>query len=131
MKFKLFELKNMEKSLGNLLMKELNIKLSYRLGKFLKKVNEEFNELEMSRVKLVKKYGKHEENSDKYEVLPENINNFSNEYNQLLDEEIQIDIEPICLEELGDIKLSPVDMMLLERIIIEPIITVDSEEEPE
>jgi hypothetical protein len=116
MKIKLGELKNAETSLQKLIEKDLNIKIAYKLGKLIKIISAEFKEIEDSRVKLIKKYGKEDENKN-IQVLPENNEKFYIEFQQLLDEEIDIDFEPLALEELGEISMTTTDVLKLGHIL--------------
>lgn len=130
MKMKLVDIKRVEEPLSRLIIKELNIKIAYRLGKFLKVIGSELQELETNRIKLVKKYGdkvdnkeedpekRNQRNEVEFKIKPENEQKFIDEYNELLQMEIKVDFEPILLSELEDIKITPMDMMRLEDIII-------------
>lgn len=118
MKITLAEIKSLEKSLSKIFDKDLNIKIAYRLGKLLKKMSDEMNLLEENRIKLVKKYGKQTEDNGQFAVDPDKTQDFYNEINELMQVEIDIDFEPISLEEFGDIKLSASDMIRLDGKII-------------
>lgn len=122
MKIKLANIKNMETSLDSLLKKELNIRVAYRLSKLAKQIYEELLAFEESRIKLIKKYGYFNKETQLYEIdtkNQKNVDDFTTEFNQLVSEEVDINFKPILLEDLGDIKLSAIDMMHFNDFIIE------------
>lgn len=125
MKTKLANVKMMEQSLSKLVDKELNIKVAYKLSKTLKVIGEELSELEEARQKLVKKYSDKtktdkdsEVNEQDLKVSKENEQKFFKEYSQLLEEEVEFDVQPISIEKLEDVSLSPRDISFLSDIII-------------
>lgn len=130
MKIKMAEIKAIEEPLSKLMTKELNIKIAYRLSKFLKVVGVELQELENNRIRLVRKYGNKVENKDndpkkknnkgevEFKITPKNEQKFIDEYNELLRLEIEVDFNPILLSELEGIQITTIDMMRLENIII-------------
>jgi len=121
MKIKLAQIKTIEEPLAKLADKELNVRISYRLGKLLKVIGKELQELETNRIKLIKKYGTPKDDAkgqQEYKIEDDNKDKFIKDFNELLQEEIKVDFSPICLDQLKDIKLTPVDVMRLEGIII-------------
>jgi len=132
MKFRLNEVFAITRSLPKLTDKELPIKISYRLLKFLKSCSEEMETLEKSRVKLIKKYaeksvedekddGKKKNSSEQRDikVADENKDKFQEEFSILLNEEVEIDFEPICIEDFGEITFATNDLISLQKIIKE------------
>jgi len=119
MKFELKEIFGITRSLPKLTEKELPIRVSYRLLKFLKQCSEEMETLEKARVKLVEKYSEETENKDSMKVSEENTPKFQEEFAALMEEEVEIDFTPIKINELGDIKVSTNDLMPLQRILEE------------
>ena len=118
MKITLAEIKALENSLLKIFEKEVNIKIAYKLGRFLKKINEELKTLEENRVKLVQKYGKEDEETNQVSVPSENAPKFYQEFNELMSIEIDIDFEPISLKEFGDISISAADALRFDGIIL-------------
>lgn len=117
MKFKLGELRRMGPSLTRLSDKELPIGVSYRLSKFLTKVSSELVAVEKERVKLIQRFGNMDPDRQKIEVPPDKITDFRQAFDALLMEEVDIDVTPMETKELGDIVISPQDLMFLEKII--------------
>ncbi|MFZ5986929.1 MAG: hypothetical protein ACOYWZ_07380 [Bacillota bacterium] len=112
MKLTLKEILQNVESLGKLLNKELPVKTAYRLGRLSKALQSELDQFNLTRNNLIKKYGK--EKDGQYQIDPEDkisIEKFSKEIDELLAIEINIDAyDPISIDDLGEIKLSAIDM---------------------
>ena len=120
MKFTLAEIRGMQNGLMVLIKMQLPVKLSYRIAKLFNFCAEELSSIEEARIKAVKKYSKEDSNKPgEYMVDPENSEKFKNELNQLMGEEVECDFTPISVSELGDIKIAPLDLSGLSKIIIE------------
>jgi len=93
--------------LTKLLDLELPINVSYKVMKLVNNLNTELKNIEEQRVKLVKKYSNNEQNT----VTEEKKQEFLNEFSVLLNEEIEVDWNPVPTETLGnDLKLSVNDL---------------------
>jgi len=91
--------------MNKLIDAELPAKVSFRLARLMREMNEALKHLDEERAKLIKKYGK--ENGDgNITVSEENKEQFVNEFNDLLAEQIDINWEKMNPEELGDTPLS-------------------------
>ena len=123
----LAQIQGMEGSLRKLTNKELKVKIAYRLGKLLKIIGTELSELEENRGRLIRKYGFEVKPNEKdksavargkqYQVNKEKEVDFYREFNELLQEEIEITFEPVSIKELGDVDFTPADIIRLEGII--------------
>jgi uncharacterized protein YutE (UPF0331/DUF86 family) len=104
---RLGELKNIETVIVKLMSAELPIRLAFKFGVVVEQINDNLRRLEEFRVNLVKKYGK-TDNKGNLQVLPENMDKFTDELKELLDTEVDIKIVKIPIEvfEKGDIKVS-------------------------
>ena len=115
-----------EQALIRLNNASLPIDISWNLKKLMLKVSEELKTYEETRVKLVVEMGKEDpEGSKNYKVLPENMDSFLQQNNELLATDIELKIPSITVGELskhkdskGDsINLSVVDLIQLEWLI--------------
>lgn len=104
MTVKLFEIFNAKAALDSLFNSPMPAKLSYRIADIIDAVNPEFEKIEKIRQKLVEK---HIEEGEKQ--VTKNLNEFSEEFNDLLQEEVEIDYEPtVSVEDLpDDLSMSP------------------------
>jgi len=126
MKIKLMTIKSIEDSLQKLMNKELNVRIAYRLAKVLKIITTELQEVEKARIELIRKYsdapkqdGKSDPVSGQVQVAKEKEQEFFKEFNELLQEDVEIEFEPIDISELDDIKLSPLDLLKLTDFVID------------
>jgi hypothetical protein len=118
MKLTLGQLKNSEPALVALSNCTLPITIAYRISKALKVIASELADLEDARQKLVQKYGVEKEGN--VVVIEENLNMFVEELNPLLQEEIEIPLEPITVESLPDsVNLSPMQLSQLSFFIVD------------
>ena len=120
MKITLEKLFNIQQSLGKLLTQDLPVSVSFKLSRLAKKVKTEMDLLEENRVKLVKKYGGKEKNENGEEVVrvsKKNMTKFSEELKTLLDVQVEIEVETVSISELGDLKLSALDLANLDDFI--------------
>jgi len=128
LKFKAGELKVIGEGLSEILEKELPVKPSYWLSRIAIKLDSELKAFEGARVKLVIKHAKKDEKGNpivlkdksgkptrNYDVT--DMDAFNKEYDELAEQEIEININPIKLDALGDINLKPVILAKLEKII--------------
>jgi molybdopterin converting factor small subunit len=109
---RLAELNRISNSLSKIITQDLPIKQAFRLSRLAKSVDTEMQELETQRVALVKKYGEKDESGNV--SVKGKLQEFIDEFNELLKEEVEISFIPINLNDVGDIKLSAMDIGNLE-----------------
>jgi len=127
MKIKLGSLNNVLDSLNKLIDKEINIKTSYKLSKLFKQLANEYNIFEENRMKLINKYAEKDEignvrvnmENNSVFIIDNNKEKFNKEINELVNIEVEIFIEKIRLDDLGDIKVSPRDLFNLDFLFEE------------
>ena len=116
MKVSIREIYASRTSLGKLAQAQLPVKLSYDLAKLLKKLNDEYTLIEDQRVALVKKHGEEIDGGEFTIANDEQKENFLNEFNELLDNDIEVDFEKINVDQLGNISISPNELSSLSFI---------------
>jgi hypothetical protein len=119
MKIRLIEIKMIESSINKLMETNLPVKTAYRLSKLLKDVSSELQTLEENRVRLVRKYADVKEDTPEQEVkVPKDkVEPFQNEFNELLQTEVEIKFDPVSISDLEEVRLTPIDILRLENII--------------
>lgn len=116
MKVTMKDIKDAERALGSVLSHEIDFKLAYRMRKISNQLLSAIRGIEEYRQGLMRKYGK--ENEQKHlTVPPDQIDNFVKEFNAFLDTETDIDIQQIPLTCLEGLKISPIDVAVLEKFI--------------
>lgn len=118
MKLTLGELLNGKPALEKLVNLEIGIKTAYKISRIIRKLNEELQHFEEQRQKLVTQYGEPQENGNVI-VTEENMEAFAQELNDLVALEIKLDFEAVSLDELGDVKMAPAELMLIEKFVTE------------
>ena len=119
MNLKLSQLIAMRGSLVKLIEKDLPIKQSYNLAKFIKKANDELEQFEQQRIKLVNRYGAKDEEGN-IAVKEEHQQQFVNELNELTEIEVEFEgFKPLKLADLRNIYFTTNDMMSLIDIVEE------------
>jgi len=132
MKFTLNEAIEMTEGLNEILTKEVTVKAAYWLARFLEKVSSEMKAMEKARMKLIEKYAEKDKDGkplfkkdkdgnslNQYDISNENAEKFSKEFEELKAEEFDIEFNPIKIDQLGDIKLKPLTLVQLAKIIVE------------
>ena len=132
MKFTLNEVLGMKQGLDVILAKELPVKTAYWLARFLDKVKAEYTAMDKVRITLIEKYAKKDkdgkpmmkkvkdgERPKEYDLTDENMEKFQAEYAELGKTEFEIDFKPIKLDQLGDIKLKPIVLVQLGKLVVE------------
>jgi len=132
MKFTLNEAIEMTEGLNEILTKEVTVKAAYWLARFLEKVSSEMKAMEKARMKLIEKYAEKDKDGkplfkkdkdgnslNQYDISNENAEKFSKEFEELKAEEFDIEFNPVKIDQLGDIKLKPLTLVQLAKIIVE------------
>lgn len=124
----------MTEGLDVILKTELPSKPAYWLARFTDKIQSEMKAMDSVRVKLVEKYAKKDKDGkpvfkkdkdgkeldpQQYDLSKKNMEIFNKEFADLGKEEFEIDFKPIKLEQLGDIKLKPIVLVQLGKVIEE------------
>ena len=113
------ELRNARIALLKIATTDQPFKLAYRLRKIAKVVDKEVQEIEEVRLEKVKKYGKARADGQ-LEVTGENLETFHKEMKEINETQTTLDVQPIPLELLEGVRLSPLEVMRLEKFIEEP-----------
>ena len=116
-------LEEIKPSLSGLLNQHLSVDTAYRLGKLARVVNDEYQQLEENKIRLIQHYGKKYKDDIGNIRIPQDTIEYANyiqDYSELLKKEIVIasnQYEPIAISDLEGNKLSALDMVNLEPFI--------------
>ena len=106
MKITMARVLSIREELDSLFMKDMPVKTAWKISKFIRRVESEYNDFEKNRMKILDKYVDKEVGKvpdDKQQELME-------EMEDLLDVEVEIEVDTVDISELGDISLPPLDM---------------------
>ena len=109
---------NARESLQTLLKERLPVKISYRLAKLAKKVNDQLTIIDEVRNGLVQQYGEKDEKGENISIKvgSKNIALFLTDLNELMGQEVDIDSEIIKLPEDG-LTIEPSVLLALGKFI--------------
>lgn len=118
------ELMNSTETLQKLAHKELKAKLAWSIARLLKAADAEIQSFNEARMNLIKKYGEKDENGElvtdekgNCKILDDEIRNFTEELNELMNSKIEINANKIRIEELETLDFTPAEMNVLEVFI--------------
>lgn len=118
------DLINSTEAIQKLLNLNLKAKTAYQVMRLAKAIEEEYNLFNQSRMDLIEKYGeKNPDNSlmtdekNNYIIKKEQIQIFSEEYEEVLNAPIVLNVEPISIDDLQDATLTANDMIELEKFL--------------
>lgn len=123
-KVKILDLVNSTETLQKLSQKDFKAKLAWSIARLLKAAEKEIQEFNDTRMNLIKKYGEKDENGelvtdDKGNCKIDNsvLNEFSNELNDLMNTEVEINANKIDIELLENLEFTPSEMAILEPFV--------------
>ena len=121
---KISDLLNSTETLQKLAKKDFKAKLAWTVARLLKAAEAEIQSFNETRMNVIRKYGEKDENGElltdekgNCKVLPENVTDFSNELNELMATEVEINANKIKIELLEDIEFTPQEMAQLEPFV--------------
>ena len=123
-KVKINDLLNGTEALQKLASTELKAKLAWQVGRLLKAADTEIQSFNETRMNLIKKYGEKDENGElitddkgNCKIITEGLNEFTNELNELIETEVEINANKINIDSLEDREFTPAEMSQLEVFI--------------
>lgn len=117
MQVKLGQILNSVETIRKLTAAELPLKLSFRLVSLVKQLDEHLKVFEELRAALIRKYGEEIEGGA-IQVKPENIETFSIEMNEALQEEVSVAFEKIHIDSFPDsVTLTASEMMTVDWLL--------------
>ena len=121
---KISDLLNSAETLQKLSQKDFKAKLAWSIARLLKSAESEIQSFNETRMNLIKKYGEKDENGElitdensNCKIVPELIETFSKELNELMDSEVEINGNKLKMELLEEVEFTPAEMVILEPFI--------------
>ena len=122
LKIKIGELNTILESLNKIIDKEISIKISYKISKLTKQLMNEYKLYEENRIRLINKYAERDEQGNikinkednTIIILDVDRDKFNNEFIELVNIDIEIEFDKIRLDDLGDVMISPRDLLNLD-----------------
>ena len=103
----------------------LSAKVSYQIIRIAREVESEYNLFQKSRTELIEKYAKKDENdkplleNDRYQIIPDEQEDFTKEYNEIMNSSIELNVEPLALNDkvMEELRLTPLEWMKIEPFV--------------
>ena len=126
---KIADIINGTEVLRKLAQADFKAKTAWQIARLLKAAEAEVQGFQETRNSLVNKYGEKNENGElvvdeknNYKFEPENLEAFVNEFNDLVESEVEINANKLKIEQVEEADFTPSDMVALE-----PFIEMDEE----
>ena len=116
MKFRLGQIQDMKESLGRLTNEPLPLKIAFKLNKLVRNMDVNLTVIEEERVKLVKKLGVENKETNAVEIPKDKIPQFQEEFVELMNEEVEIDFEPFKIDDFANAKVTTQDMLKMSML---------------
>ena len=122
-KVKLIDLLNSASVLQRLTTIDFKAKTSWQLYKLISAAEKEIGTFQDTRMKVVQKYAEKDENGEmivnenEYKIADGQIEAFTNEINELLMSEVELNVSPIPLEDLDAADFKPTEMVIMEPFL--------------
>lgn len=121
---KIADLLNSTETLQKLAQKDFKAKLAWSISRLLKAAEAEIQNFNDTRMNLIKKYGEKDTDGElitdengNCKILPESVEDFNKELNELINTEIEINANKIDIELLENIDFTPSEMAILDPFI--------------
>ena len=105
--------------------KPMPARTAFKVARLIRELDKENEMFDKQRIDIVTRYAKRNENGDMVEennqvlIDDDKMQQFQDEFNALLDTEVEVNAEKLDIEDLGDIELTPKQIMNLEKFINE------------
>lgn len=126
MKVTLKDIVESQEVMRTLSNKPLRGRVAFKVARLLKKLEAELTTFNDTRVKLIESYAKKDEegnyvtnDKNEHQFDQDNANKFIEEINKLLLEELDVDANPILVDEIEDLDFTPAEMAALEPFMDE------------
>lgn len=116
MKLTIKDVYSLAEGLTLLLEKEFATKTAFTIQRNHSKVMSEFEIANDLRRKIIDKYKEKDLDNGKVELKEDKKNDYKKEYNELMEQEVEVELKVIKLKDLGE-TIKPRTLGLLEKII--------------
>lgn len=111
--------------LAKLAPQPMRVAFAYKIGRIIRVLEPEYREIEAKRHSLVFKYGEEEEDPEtgekKHTIKTEEaVAQFNDEFSELLNTKVDLDIVPLVMEEASDdMRISPGEMSVISFLFVD------------
>jgi len=102
-----------------LMRSEMPAAAAYDVMKMARAIGEELKLFEQARKNLFEKYGEENKETKNVQIKDENVEVFKTEMSDLMKKEVELKCQVLKVQALADVKMSVVDLMIMEGLIEE------------
>ena len=113
-----------QETLQKLSNQPLRGRTAFQIGRLLKKLEDVLNSYNETRMQLITKYAKKDENGEyilndrnEYQFTQENMQTYVDEINKLIMEEVDVDAGPIKFEDIENLEFTAAETTFLEPFL--------------
>lgn len=124
MKLTLKQIIEGQESLQKLSGQSLRGRTAFQIGRLLKELENILSDYNDTRVKTIQAYAKKDENGEyvindrnEYQFDPEQMNQYFQEIEKLISEELEINSNPIKFSDIENLNFTPAEMTFLEPFL--------------
>lgn len=103
MKIKNFELEILVNEINDLLLRTDDFITKFKLFNLMESIKTNYDVFEKVKKEIYLKFG--EQKDDRIEIKPENIDDFQKDFNELMNQEVELSVTPIPLNVFQNIKV--------------------------
>ena len=119
------QMTNIFQTLAVLMNQNFSGATAFKIARIAREIGKEMETFEKERAKIVEKYGERDENGQIHadengnvKIMPSTVTDCNNEFNELLNQEVEINAEMLPEEILEQmLNVTPTQMLALEPII--------------
>jgi|SRR5699024_256076 len=119
MKIQVKDVFSLADGIAELIDKELDIKVAFKVERNRIKIAEEFKVANEVRKQIIDKYKEKELEGGRIKLKDDKVQSYKNELNELMEQEIDVDLHHIYLDELVGVSVKPRVISMLEKILKE------------
>lgn len=115
---------NASETFSKIMRQTLSGALAFKIARLARELNKEVETFNSERQKILDRFCEKDENGNfaqtedgMIKIIPEKISDFNNEFQTLLDTEVEINAEKIPLKDIDEIKISPQEMLNIDKFI--------------
>ena len=126
-KAKISDIINSQNVLKELSEKPVRVRTSFAIARIIRQVENEMQTFEKARAELINRYGVKDENGNpkiengQIPIVLELVDKYNSEVKELLDTYINLEVEPLKIEDLDEIQLTPAQAYAIECFIENPL----------
>jgi len=121
-KIKLNDVVNTTETFNKIMQQSFKGSLAFKIARLARELEKEMQTFNSERMKIIRKYGKKDENGElivnndgNIEFENDKINEINSEFNSLLETELEINADKLPMDSIDEFELTPQEVISLEK----------------